>query len=533
MKKTISILLVLIMVVCLFAACDNSTEQQKAQKALEGYTLQQANSSVTESFTLPGKIGDYDVTWESNNESALSITTADNGYTAIVKRGEKDADVVLSAVITVEEGVEARRGFLVTVVKAESTAYIADNTEHFDDITKTMKLNKDYVGKNFWTDGIGEARVDANGFVDGDTTRFRLLVGNSALTIRYYEVDTPESTGQVEKWGVAASQFTKQQLSKATEIVLEATTNPPSHDNYGVRYLAYIWYRTSENEDFKCLNLELVENGYGSHTGTNTAGYPYYNYFDQASKFARSIQLRQYSRLADPLYNDNPVEMTIKDFWDNTDRFYNSDLGVGSKVVFYAYITDLKISTTGTHTFTATEYDPETGKTYSINVYTAYESTPASRDLRIGHMYKFVGSVQLYSGNTWQITDINFSDLYEGPKLTNVYQANYYLTFNSNFARETWSSQWGANFYGNLTVKSVGEVVDGKLTFTAEAYKRTGVSTFATTASEFTFTVSVPAGYAGAIKVGSELSLAGLQFEAGSGKITVLNYSDITVISAR
>src|SRR5699024_7289229 len=89
---------------------------------------------------------------------------------------------------------------------------IADNTEYYDAITKTLKLTKQFEGKSYLSDGIGRATLEL--LTDGDTTRFTLEQGDS-INMRYYSVDTPESTGGVEKWGKAASNFVKEKLSAA------------------------------------------------------------------------------------------------------------------------------------------------------------------------------------------------------------------------------------------------------------------------------------------------------------------------------
>lgn len=394
---------------------------------------------------------------------------------------------------------------------------IADNTEYYDEITKTLKLTKSYEGKSFLTDGIGSATLDAH--TDGDTTRFRLADGTTAV-IRYYEVNTPESTGDVQKWGLAASLFVKNKLTNAAEIVLEATAVPAEKESYG-RWLGYVWYKETADSDFKLLNLELVENGFSANEGINTSAYPYYSYFKKANDFAQSIKLRLYSDLEDPLYSDDPIEMTIKDFWNNTDQYYNEETSAGSKVVFYAYLTDLTISSSSTHTFVATEYYPETGETYSINVYAAYNSSPASR-MKIGHMYRIEGSVQQYGGQ-FQISGITYSSMYKLPGYTYVTQNDYYLTFNGS---EPYISQFSATLYGNVTVTEVQPLEGNVLTFkgTAQQKNRDGYDEEVFT---FTFTVTVPENYDGEIAVGDKLSLTGLQLVEDSGEITILNYSDI------
>lgn len=86
-------------------------------------------------------------------------------------------------------------------VACNKESEIADNTKYYDTVTKKAKLTKSFEGKSFMNDGIGVATVDA--YTDGDTTRFRAWnkEGNDTVIIRYYCVDTPESTGGVEKWG--------------------------------------------------------------------------------------------------------------------------------------------------------------------------------------------------------------------------------------------------------------------------------------------------------------------------------------------
>lgn len=393
---------------------------------------------------------------------------------------------------------------------------VADNTEYYDAITKTLKLEKSFEGKSYLTDGIGRATLAA--LTDGDTTRFTLEQGDSVV-VRYYQVDTPESTGGVEKWGKAASLFVKDKLSAATEIVLEATAVPAEKESYG-RYLGYVWYKTAADEDFKNLNLELVENGFSENKGINTSAYPYYDVFQKANDFAQKIKLRLYSELDDPLFSTDPVEMTIKEFNESPDAFFNEELDVGSKVLFYGYLSDLEISQSQTYTFTATQYDETTGETYNIKVYAAYSSNPASK-MKLGHYYRFVGTVQEYQGQ-FQISGIVYDSLFQLEEYSYVTQKDYYLTFSSS---ETFINQYSATLYTDITVTSAN-VENGTLTIVGTAQQRTqdGVKEEVKT---FTLTVKVDSNYSNEITVGSKISVSGLQLVANSGNITVLHYSDI------
>ena len=406
--------------------------------------------------------------------------------------------------------------FIFTLVACGEESYIADNTEHYDDITKSLKLSKVYEGKSFLTDGIGKATVVS--YTDGDTTRFRLEQGDDII-IRYHSVDTRESTGDVEKWGKAASNFTKEQLKKATEIVLEATGDRAEHDSYGVRYLGYVWYRESNDADFKCLNLELVENGYSENTGVNTSKFPYYDYFEKAQNFAQSIKLRLFSDKEDPLFTTDPIPITLKMFRENPDEYYNSDSDSGSKVIFTAYLESLHTSSSGTYTYVATELD-ENNEKYSINIYAGYTSAPASR-MPLGHLYVIVGRVAKYNG-AFQISGISYSPIYENE--THVVQYKYFVTFDSSV---TYITQYSATLYSDITVTEVNVEGDTiKFKGTVQKVTSDGLDEEVVT---YSFSVAKPDNYADAIQVGKEISTQAFQFVAGSGEFTILNYSNLKI----
>lgn len=395
------------------------------------------------------------------------------------------------------------------------------NGKYYDSITKTLKLSKDFQGKSFKADGIGEATLAA--LTDGDTTRFTLSDGEDVV-IRYYCVDTPESTGGVEKWGKAASLFVKDRLSNATQIVLESTTGGrPEVDKYGSRLLGYVWYKTADYKDFKLLNLEIIENGFSENKALNTDKYPYYKYMDEATKFAKKTMLRIYSTKDDPLYSDDPIRVTIKEFLDNVDQYYNAEKDSGAKIIFNAYLIDLTISKSGTYTFTAGEYDKETGSVNKINVYAAYTSNPASK-MKLGHLYTIIGNIQNYNG-AFQVSGIVYNPRYQDkvPNGSFIIQKDYYLTFDST---EEYFDNYSATLYSDVTVVS-SEVKEGVLTIVGSTNKRTkdGLGE----EKQFTFTVDVPDNYANNLTAGSKFSVCGYQLEANSGKIVIPRLSDITV----
>ncbi|MBQ7469093.1 MAG: thermonuclease family protein [Pseudobutyrivibrio sp.] len=117
-----------------------------------------------------------------------------------------------------------------------------------------------------------ETNLDAVTFVrtvDGDT----IIVEDSTgahKRVRMIGIDTPESVAQEEErnneYGVMASDYTKELLSKASTIYLEYDID--SDDQYD-RILAYVWLEdvddtfNVENIKNSMVNAIIVENGYG------------------------------------------------------------------------------------------------------------------------------------------------------------------------------------------------------------------------------------------------------------------------------
>lgn len=420
------------------------------------------------------------------------------------------------------------------VVACDKTE-VADNTKFYDAITKTLKLKKSFTAQSsFLDDGIAIAEVDA--FTDGDTTRFR-TAADGVFSVRYYEIDTPESTGQVQKWGKAASNFTEKQLESAELIVLESSTGGKAElDSYKSRWLGYVWYKPKGASDFKCLNLELVENGFSLNQGNSAGSYPYNKYFDKAEDFARSIKLRIFSDLDDPLYSDDPIETSIKELTEELAKpdnvFYNPDTKAGAKVKIVAYLAELKIN--NTYTYVAEQYDPETGKVYRFNVYTMYSTTPASK-MKLGHLYEIIGDLQMYGGE-YQLSGITYSLSGTPAKnATTIKQREYFLTFDSTKA---WfaGGQYSATLYSDITVTAVKYengtlVITGTALQCSNADRDTGEKEYDPTPIEFTFTVAATQQQADTIVANTTvIRLQGYQLVKDSHEITIPSFSAIKVV---
>lgn len=132
--------------------------------------------------------------------------------------------------------------------------------------TDSLKLTTEYKGKTFLKDGIGLASK-SNG-VDGDTAQFK--EGSSDwFPVRFLGINTPESTINLAPWGPEASAYCKKILKNAKEVVLEAEKigKVPEKDTNNTRYLGYVWYRNSTSEDFRLLNIEMIEQCFTYFTG--------------------------------------------------------------------------------------------------------------------------------------------------------------------------------------------------------------------------------------------------------------------------
>ena len=186
-------------------------------------------------------------------------------------------------------------------------------------------LQLDYEGRDFFVDGVGV--VERVYPIDGDTAHFDMVnttTSSERVKARFYGIDTPESTGAVQPWGVAASNYTKGILKEAEEngtIVVTADIydeyRAPTHDSTGERYLCCIYVNTEKKnapkEEMQLLNLMIVEQGYS--WARNTSNIPEFSdYFQDAQTQASLYKLVVFSGEDDPNYNyGNYVQTSLLD----------------------------------------------------------------------------------------------------------------------------------------------------------------------------------------------------------------------------
>ncbi len=272
-------------------------------------------------------------------------------------------------------------------------------------------------------------------FIDGDTTHFNVptsVMPNGVLKARYLAINTPESTGKIEEWGKAAAAFTKEKLSAATSIIIESETDYWDPDSTGERYLSWIWYRTSEDQEYRNLNIEILQNGYA--IANKSSNNRYGSVCTAAIDQAKALKLHVYSGEKDPdFYYGEAIELTLKELRTNI-ADYN-----GLKVAFTGIIT-----LNNNNSVYVESYDAETDMYYGISVYYGFSLNGFGLDiLSVGNEVRIVGSLQYYeAGGTYQISDVDYN-IMDPDKPTNLKklssgnQPAYVLTDPKTFASGT------------------------------------------------------------------------------------------------
>ncbi len=243
--------------------------------------------------------------------------------------------------------------------------------------------------------------VTVKNYVDGDTTHFNVpqnVAEGGVLKARYLAIDTPESTGKIEAYGKKASRFTKEKLSSASSILVESDNGSWNRDSTGSRYLVWVWYKPSDDADYRNLNLEILQNGLAvaSATGSNRYGEICLNALNQA----KTAKLNVHSGQKDPdMYYGEAVELTLKELRCNIEK-YN-----GVKVAFEGVVT-----INNNNGVYVEEYDPETGLYYGIYVYYGFGLSGEGLDiLSVGNRSRIVGTLQLYeTAGTYQISGLTY-----------------------------------------------------------------------------------------------------------------------------
>ena len=250
-------------------------------------TLTAGGSGTIKATVYPVE-GNFEVEWSTSD---ANVATVNNG--AVTAVGEGSADITAKV-----KGTNLSEKCVVKVAAAFHD-YVKDGS---------VKLGLDYTGKDFYKDGI--EKVSLLTPIDGDTAHF--TTASVTLKARFFGIDTPESTGKVQEWGVPASNFTKKKLQEANSngtIVISSpqdTYGAPNPDSTGSRYVSLVWINeTKKNapyDELYLLNLWIVQEGLSLKK--NVSDFPAYEAaFDAAQLQAQTYKLNMFSGERDPYFN--------------------------------------------------------------------------------------------------------------------------------------------------------------------------------------------------------------------------------------
>ena len=232
--------------------------------------------------------------------------------------------------------------------------------------------------------------------VDGDTSHFevdRSFDATGVIKARYLAVDTPETTGQIEEWGKAASRFTKEKLSTAVSIIVETDGASWTFDSNG-RYLVWVWYKSAEGADYRCLNIELLQNGLGG--GSKSSDTRYGDIAVSAIDQANREKLHMFSGQKDPDFPyGEAASVTLKELRTNVTNYIDKRVAVEGLITYNSDWTAYIES-----------YDAETGMYFGMQVFYGYNSQLINV-LAQGNQVRVVGVVNEYYG-TYQISDLKY-----------------------------------------------------------------------------------------------------------------------------
>ena len=276
----------------------------------------------------------------------------------------------------------------------ETTAPAEGEIGEFVDLAGTLKFDP--------SSGRVYTEATVKTYVDGDTTHFNVpssVIDSGILKARYLGINTPESTGQIEPWGKKASNYTKEALMNATSIIVESDTDRWNPDSTGDRYLVWVWYKTAEMADYRCLNLEILQNGLAVASKSSDTAYA--DICTQILYQATTHKLYVHSKEKDPdFFYGAAIPVTLKELKTNIEEYKDKSVGFEGVVV-----------RNSGNTAYVEEYDEETGLYFGIQVYYGFNLDYFGQEiLTVGNRILVVGSVQYYeTGGTYQISDIKYN----------------------------------------------------------------------------------------------------------------------------
>ncbi len=266
--------------------------------------------------------------------------------------------------------------------------------EEFVDYAGTVKFDPN--------SGRASAEVTVKLMVDGDTTHFNVphsVNDSGVLKARYLGINTPESTGQIEPWGKKASAYTKNALSQATSIIIESDTATWNPDSTGERFLVWVWYKTADMADYRCLNLEILQEGLAVSSKSSDTVYADVCVKILYQAVTHKLYVHDKSKKDPDFYYGAAMPLTLKELKTNIETYKD-------KSVSFEGVVTRNVNKTAY----VEEFDEETGLYFGMQIFYGYNLDYFGEEiLTVGNRVRIVGSVQYYeAGGTYQISDIKY-----------------------------------------------------------------------------------------------------------------------------
>lgn len=347
-----------------------------------------------------------------NGEAATPIENKPGYYSYILKAG-KNKIAATYAIDATKDFVEA---FKLNISDELFNSVMVDPPS-----SQTQKVN----GIDFRRDGIEQVMTEYTdpknyfiNYVDGDTTHVNSRNYGYSIKIRYLGIDTPESTSELEEWGKSASNYNKSKLSTAKHIILESQGTSKDGEKHqstvdgNQRSLAYVWYTDVANpskDDFKCLNLEMVYQGFSFGIGSiSDMGEYFYKAFDKANKSAQANKRHIYSGEKDPnYYYGEPVSLTLKQLYATTKTGVDSPLADNKTLYRIRGYVSRRLDTAF---YFQDKASYEQNGTSLPEAYGMYVFTYAETPIKEGDEVEVIGVISSYSG-AYQMMGISYHDI--------------------------------------------------------------------------------------------------------------------------
>lgn len=311
----------------------------------------------------------YELEWTTSDSA---VATVENGLVSAIGSGDAEISVTVKG----------------TKISDKCAVSVA---EEFHDYVKdgSVKLSLDFTDKDFFKDGIEQVELQTP--IDGDTAHFKTKSGEP-LKARFYGIDTPESTGKVQKWGEEASIFTKTKLNEAKAKGTIVVSSPqsgygkPNPDSTGSRYVSLVWINTEKKnaslDELYLLNLWIVQEGLS--LVKNISELPEYeDSFDKAEAQAKVYKLNMWSNEEPPHWNPGEyrtdislldikreIELTIQDP-THANAYHNE------KISFTGVVSSYSDGTLYVQEFFPVDDDhPDVGEWAGINIFCGMQEIP-------------------------------------------------------------------------------------------------------------------------------------------------------------